>query len=439
MNCIFSISLLYFVLIPSTILCYLPMHNHLRISKRKLCLSHIVLFLVSIPIYTFLTLKLGVKANTIYIFCIIAYFFYYHQTLKVNLGISLSVYLFVIALMSFPMNLALTLDACIHPTETIYDYCIIGTGGQFSLCLILALMVSYFLYHYGSRFIDSLSGSKIWYLFPPISLCFLILNFLIEPRNYHTLHIGKVFRFYLAYILMSMCLYLFLFFIFYIAAKELHSFSIKMQQLDLQNLQEHQYLAQQQYLEETSRLRHDFRQSIFALNEMAARKEYASLTNYLSEYCKTLPVTSYKKYCDYNAVNALLNYYENLFRTKHIRMYWNIQLDMLENTISDIDFCGLLGNLLDNVQQACHRLPEDERYHRFSINIQQNTNLYIISVNSFDGIVTFTDGHYFSTKRKGNGIGLSSIAQTARKYGGDVRFSHKDNEFSIDVAMVLNP
>lgn len=42
---------------------------------------------------------------------------------------------------------------------------------------------------------------------------------------------------------------------------------------------------------------------------------------------------------------------------------------------------------------------------------------------------------YLSTHKGGHGIGLSSIAATAERYGGIAKFSHEGNEFHSDITL----
>jgi len=63
--------------------------------------------------------------------------------------------------------------------------------------------------------------------------------------------------------------------------------------------------------------------------------------------------------------------------------------------------------------------------------------LYLVAVNSFNGIVRQKNGTYYSTKRKQAGVGLSSVAATAESYGGVAQFSHEGKQFFSNVAIPL--
>ena len=70
---------------------------------------------------------------------------------------------------------------------------------------------------------------------------------------------------------------------------------------------------------------------------------------------------------------------------------------------------------------------------------QNDAQLVIVSLNSFSGRIKKQGDRYLSTNRKGSGIGLTSISETALRCGGEARFSHDSakKEFYIDIMMPL--
>ena len=121
-----------------------------------------------------------------------------------------------------------------------------------------------------------------------------------------------------------------------------------------------------------------------------------------------------------------------------IRRNWKISLPSEMNfTITDMELCSLLGNILENVWQGCQRVPPQDRYHELTVCVKHETSLYIVSSNRFDGRVKKENGVYLSTRKNGSGIGLSSIATIAERYRGIAQFSNTENTFIIDV--VIDP
>ena len=69
----------------------------------------------------------------------------------------------------------------------------------------------------------------------------------------------------------------------------------------------------------------------------------------------------------------------------------------------------------------------------------QNSRLYIVATNSFNGLVRQRNGEYLSLRHSGSGIGLTSIRASAEKYHGTAEFSHDGREFHSDVMLLLQP
>ena len=200
-------------------------------------------------------------------------------------------------------------------------------------------------------------------------------------------------------------------------------------------MQESQYHAQQQYIAESARLRHDFRQQLHSLAEMAVDGNYEQLTEHLLGCVNALPKQPVN-YCENLPLNALFSYYGSLMDDARIQRNWKIALPSeAAFKITDMELCSLLGNILENVWQGCQSVPPQNRYHELTICVKHETSLYIVSSNSFDGQVKKENGVYLSTRKNGSGIGLSSIATIAERHHGIAQFSNTEDTFVIDVVV----
>ena len=107
--------------------------------------------------------------------------------------------------------------------------------------------------------------------------------------------------------------------------------------------------------------------------------------------------------------------------------------------MSDPEFCSLLGNIMENAIDAAKDAPVAARKFSISIRIQNDSMLYIVSSNSYDGeLILDTTGEnptFSSKKEKHHGIGLQSIRETVDKYNGTLRISTTDSEFFLDIAI----
>ena len=426
------------VMIPAAIICYLPMKNQLKLSKLKIILYIFVVFCISLPIITYLCFLLNCDANVMLLPLLVLFFLFYQFTLKTDFFRSFTVFLFSCVVSTFPADFAYTFDAWLHPHNTSTQFSWQAALFQLIFISILTVFLSIPLQKWGSKLVDTINIPDVWVSIMSVSMIFFLLNIAIIPHNYSTLYVGRCFLLYIIILIVTFMLLIFLYIAVYrIAMGILDNAKLK-EKIQFFEMQESQYTAQKKYIEETSKCRHDFRQSVFTLKQLADDGNFITLKNYLEEYTKIFPQTEIKSYCRNNAVNALLNYYAQSANTNAIRLEWKITIPDDIN-ITEIDLCTLLGNLIENALYACMTVTEKEnRYHCLSVTVKNNINLYIVSTNSFNGIVRMKHDDYLSTKRRGNGIGIHSMKMIAEKYHGIAKFSHTEYEFYGDIMLHLS-
>ena len=95
----------------------------------------------------------------------------------------------------------------------------------------------------------------------------------------------------------------------------------------------------------------------------------------------------------------------------------------------------ILGNLLENAVEACLREKNGKCSIRLRIFRKNKSSLVFLTDNTCSGTVRFdADGKTpLSSKRKGVGIGVSSIREIADRYGGDTLFEQKAGMFYASV------
>lgn len=108
-----------------------------------------------------------------------------------------------------------------------------------------------------------------------------------------------------------------------------------------------------------------------------------------------------------------------------------------ELTVSDLDLCVLIGNLIDNAVEACEKLEAGEsgRFIRLYIGVLKK-QLYITITNGTGEIVRKLDEEYITAKRGNHGHGLKRINKIVEKYGG---FINRKNEPGVFVTEILLP
>ena len=109
-----------------------------------------------------------------------------------------------------------------------------------------------------------------------------------------------------------------------------------------------------------------------------------------------------------------------------------------ELTISAIDLCVIIGNLLDNAIEACRKLPDPAaRFIRVYIG-KHKSMLYISVTNATGDTPNKKGGRYLSTKKSpSHGFGLQRIDRNIAKYGGFVNRQSEEGAFATEVTLPL--
>ena len=109
-----------------------------------------------------------------------------------------------------------------------------------------------------------------------------------------------------------------------------------------------------------------------------------------------------------------------------------------EISVSEIDLCVIIGNLLDNALEACLKQPENaKRFIRIYIGLLKE-QLYIYVANSTEGTAKKIGGIYHSTKNSlSHGFGLMRIDSIVKKYGGRLNRQHDEGIFATEVVMPM--
>ena len=105
-------------------------------------------------------------------------------------------------------------------------------------------------------------------------------------------------------------------------------------------------------------------------------------------------------------------------------------------TVSDIDLCVILGNLIDNAMESCEKVEEGGRFLRLYIGVLKQ-QLYISISNATAETVRTIDSAYISVKRGNHGHGLKRIDRVVEKYGGYVNRQNEPGVFATEVLLPL--
>ncbi len=428
----FTSLITWYLIFPSTVLCFAAMRNQLRYDGMKTRILVVSTLLSASLVVAVLKSLFMIPRNALIPIIIIPAFIVYIKCIKAPVYKALSVAVLVFAFMSFIVNIANGFDAKIHPHGVLNDFSLQAAVFQAVIATVFTALVYRPVSRRAYQIIDGLDVPRVYIASVPVWGIFLVFNLLISPRKYETLHVNLMQIAYWGTLILFFTLLCLLCVLFYYIVSDMMEKAAMEERNRMLEIQESFYQAQMRYIDESARVRHDFKHTIATLDDLSVKGDLQAIRDYLNQYKALQPERETMSFCKNVPVNAILNYYAHLSEGMHITMDLEIDIPR-EPGIPDVELCSLLGNILENAILACGDVPEADRFIDLAVRIKGGSNLIIVCTNSFDGSPRMKDGQYLSTRSGGSGLGLKSIASTAEKYGGMARFHHEDKEFFSDV------
>ncbi|MDE7432510.1 MAG: GHKL domain-containing protein [Lachnospiraceae bacterium] len=195
-------------------------------------------------------------------------------------------------------------------------------------------------------------------------------------------------------------------------------------------------LLQRNY-EELKRFRHDIKNRMLVLKQMADKNELEKMSEYISAVTEKIDSTEVFSQTGNIAMDSIINYELNKAQNDGIEIKSNIIVPA-EINIKDDDIVVILGNLFDNAIEAVNRLKKEKW---LSINLEYEKNCVFIAVkNSYDNIVNMVNGQIHTRKKNQtlHGIGLRSVQAVLDKYNGLLDIEYNDKEFMVHVILYIS-
>ena len=173
------------------------------------------------------------------------------------------------------------------------------------------------------------------------------------------------------------------------------TFSEEQRQLTRQiAIQKTHYQDLSDRIEETVRIRHDFRHHMQLLNTLVEEGEYEKLKDYLKDYRIASNTDSRTVLCRSLIIDAILQYYNTRCQQNHIDLSVHAELPA-ELPYSDTDLSILFGNLLENAFEACTSQINGRKYIRLQAGWQRE-KLCLRVENSHSNQIHTHKGRYLS-------------------------------------------
>ncbi len=178
--------------------------------------------------------------------------------------------------------------------------------------------------------------------------------------------------------------------------------------------------------------RHDYRHHIQTMKVHMANGEIEEIGRYLDMLDDDLTNVETVIKTGNRMADAILNSKLSLAAQKDIKVKAEAKIPV-SLSVSEIDLCVVIGNLLDNAIEACMELPPKERLIRIYMEMKGNY-LYIALTNT---AARKKKSSFRTTKGDGHGFGISRVDAVVKKYGGYVTRASEDGAFSTEVLLPM--
>lgn len=189
-------------------------------------------------------------------------------------------------------------------------------------------------------------------------------------------------------------------------------------------------------VEESAKLRHDFRHHLRTLLTLSKEGRHDKLESYIRGITEINEGTQLGRLTENIELDALVQYYSNFAQSAGIKFRARLQLP------ADLNFpivalCGLLGNLLENASEACQRQKTGDKKIFIGGRLRDGQLEFVID-NTFDVEPKMVKGKYLSSKRhNGFGIGIPSVLETVAHYEGVINLYADHAGFHAEVSFPI--
>lgn len=187
------------------------------------------------------------------------------------------------------------------------------------------------------------------------------------------------------------------------------------------------YIQEAQFrYEQTRSFRHDIKNHLLTIESLLQQSNMEEAQQYLSGLNEMSDTLSFPCQTGNATVNALLESKLSMAKQQHIFIECSIHIPE-SSLITNIDWCIILSNAIDNAIKANQALPPEKRF--IHILGKQKGNFYSLHIeNPCESIVLPLH----------EGIGLSNIKAVVNKYHGTIDIEASNNLFKLNILFIIS-
>lgn len=178
--------------------------------------------------------------------------------------------------------------------------------------------------------------------------------------------------------------------------------------------------------------RHDYKNHMQVLKIYVMNQEWEHALAYISQMNEDLTSVDHVVKTGNVMADAIVNSKVVLAKRKDIAL--DVTAKVPERLpISDVEFCVIFGNLMDNAIEACEKIAsKEERFIRIYIG-QFKKQFYLSVTNATNQ--TRRVGRYYSLKGEGHGLGLYRIDKIVKEKKGYLNRKDEPGVFATEIML----
>lgn len=178
--------------------------------------------------------------------------------------------------------------------------------------------------------------------------------------------------------------------------------------------------------------RHDYKNHMQVLKIHVENRQWESALSYISQMNENLTSIDHVVKTGNMMADAIVNSKVSLAKSKDIRL--DVTAKVPERLpISDVEFCVIFGNLMDNAIEACEKISSpEERFIRIYIGLFKN-QFYMSVTNATNQKRRVRK--YYSLKGEGHGFGLYRIDKIVKEKNGYLNRKDEPGVFATEIML----
>lgn len=185
---------------------------------------------------------------------------------------------------------------------------------------------------------------------------------------------------------------------------------------------------------QTAFYRHDMRHNLVAIDALLSAGQGQEARNYIQKVLGSIDSLALRHFCKNNLANLLCSFFTDKADRQDIRL--TVDVDFPEELhISDMEFCVILSNGLENALEAVSHLEPAQKWIQLYGSIRQE-NLILEIKNPFEGSISMRNGLPVSP-REGHGYGCKSMRSIAEHNRGFCVFAADHHVFTMRVVLPI--